>query len=102
MFFNALSDSTRRGILEEVAKGNPTVGELGRPFQISGPAISKHLKVLEKAQLVTRVREGTTNRFQLNTKPIEEAEIVMKKLTGYWMGRLSCLGAVLDEELNEE
>lgn len=71
--FHALADTTRRAILNEVARGNPTVGELGRPFAMSAPAISKHLKVLERAGLLTRVREGTVSRFRLNAQPLEDA-----------------------------
>lgn len=100
--FHALSDSTRRGILQEVARGNPTVGELGRPFEMSAPAISKHLKVLEKAELVTRVKEGTVNRFRLNPEPFAEARDVMQTLTQFWLERLDRLEEVLEEDELED
>lgn len=99
--FHALADGTRRGMLREMAKGEPTVAELGRPFPISAPAISKHLKVLEGAGLVTRIREGTTNRFRLNLEPFEAAHGVIEQLTFYWQQRLDAL-AELVEKPNEE
>lgn len=96
IIFRALSDSTRRGILSEVAKGNPTVGEIGRPFPISGPAISKHLKMLERAQLVTRIREGTTNRFRLNMDPFREVDQTIRRLTTFWQKRLDAIGEIVE------
>lgn len=100
--FHALADSTRRGILQEVAKGSPSVGELGQPFDMSGPAISKHLKVLERAQLVTRVKEGKVNRFRLNPEPFEEAGDVVKQLAEYWMKRLDVLEDILEDDELED
>ncbi|MDQ8199892.1 metalloregulator ArsR/SmtB family transcription factor [Pelagicoccus enzymogenes] len=85
--FHALADPTRRAILEEIAKGDPTVGELGRPFAMSAPAISKHLKVLERAGLVTRVREGKVNRFRLNSECLEAACELMRDLSELWRDR---------------
>ena len=102
LVFKALGDSTRRGILEGVAKGNPTVGELAAPFEMSAPAISKHLKVLEGAGLVTRIREGKVSRFRLNPEPFGQAETVVKQLAGFWLERLDRLGEVLDVENEEE
>lgn len=90
--FHALADGTRREILREVAKGSPTVGELGRPFQMSAPAISKHLKVLEGAGLVTRVKEGRSHRFRLNPDPLEEAAEFAKQLGSVWTERLEGFG----------
>lgn len=87
LIFHALADFTRRAILVEIAKGNPTVGELGEPFDMSGPAISKHLKVLERAELITRLREGKVNRFRLNPERFEEAGLVLKELEDSWLNR---------------
>lgn len=91
--FHALADSTRRAILLEIAEGNPTVGELGRPFKMSAPAISKHLKVLERAALVTRIKEGKVNRFRLNTEHFEEAGTLLQKISTAWLNREETAGA---------
>ena len=64
--FAALSDPTRRAILERLARGEASVGELAEPFGISMPAISKHLKVLEKASLITRQKDAQWRRCQLS------------------------------------
>ncbi len=85
--FHALADATRRGILQRVAEGNPSVAELGQPFAMSGPAISKHLKVLERAGLVTRVKEGKVNRFRLNVDPFEQVEAFVREMPKAWLGR---------------
>ena len=85
--YHALSDPTRRGILREVARGNPTVGELGRPFAMSGPAISKHLKVLEAARLLTRAKEGRVSRFRLNVDRLAAAAAAADELLGHGRDR---------------
>ncbi len=73
--------------MQKVAEGNPSVAELGQPFAMSGPAISKHLKVLERAGLVTRVKEGKVNRFRLNAERFEEAGGFLKELADSWLSR---------------
>ena len=69
--FAALADPTRRAILERLAQGPATVKELAEPFDISMPAISKHLKVLERAGLIERGREAQWRPAQLQTEPLE-------------------------------
>ena len=96
--FGALSDPTRREILQVVSRKDATAGELGEPFSISAPAISKHLKVLETAELITRIREGKTHRFHLNVKALENAENTIQRLTGYWNRRLANLDKYLKTE----
>ncbi|MEM9158762.1 MAG: metalloregulator ArsR/SmtB family transcription factor [Verrucomicrobiota bacterium] len=86
--FKALSDTTRRGILMDIARKDATAGELAEPYEISLPAVSKHLKVLEGADLVTRIREGKTHRFHLNEEPLKSATKVIEELSGYWNRRL--------------
>jgi DNA-binding transcriptional ArsR family regulator len=71
--FAALSDPTRREILVTLADGDHTVGELAAPFQMSLPAISKHLSVLERAGLITREREGRVRRCHLEREPLADA-----------------------------
>ena len=72
--FAALADPTRRAILARLAKGAATVNELARPFDMSQPAISKHLKVLERAGLISRTREGQTRPRRLETAPLKQVD----------------------------
>ena len=72
--FAALADPTRRAILARLAKGAATVNELARPFDMSQPAISKHLKVLERAGLISRTREGQTRPCRLETAPLKQVD----------------------------
>ena len=71
--FAALSDPTRRSILTHLAEGEATVNELGEPFLVSLPAISRHLKVLERAGLVVRTREAQWRPSRLRADPLDEA-----------------------------
>jgi DNA-binding transcriptional ArsR family regulator len=72
--FAALADPTRRAILARLAKGAATVNELATPFEMSQPAISKHLKVLERAGLISRSREGQTRPCRLETAPLKQLD----------------------------
>lgn len=96
--FHALADPTRRKILQRIASSDATVGELAKPFNISAPAISKHLKTLEKAQLINRVKEGKIHRFQMNTKPLQSAQTTIHQLTTFWLQRLANLESFLNKE----
>ncbi len=89
--FHALADPTRRAILKHVSKRDATVGELAKPFDISAPAVSKHLRVLEEARLLKRIRDGKTHRFHLQTDPLRQAEKVIDQLASYWSKRLDSL-----------
>ncbi|MEM7053700.1 MAG: metalloregulator ArsR/SmtB family transcription factor [Pseudomonadota bacterium] len=71
--FRALSDATRRGILAQLSLGETTVAKLAAPYAMSQPAISKHLRVLERAGLIRRTRRGREHHIQINPRPIEEA-----------------------------
>lgn len=82
--FSALSDPTRRAILERLGAGEATVTELAEPFAISLPAISKHLKVLERAQLITRGRDAQWRPCRLNAKPLEDATGWLDGYRQYW------------------
>ena len=96
--FHALADPTRRNILSHIAKQDASVGELAEPFSISAPAISKHLKKLENAQLIKRVKEGKTHRFQLNTEPLQTAQITIQQLSSFWLQRLANLESFLNKQ----
>ena len=94
--FGALSDATRRAILEELAHGERTVGELAEPFDISRPAISKHLRVLERAGLVQRTPEGRISRCALDATPLREAADWVEHYRAFWEGRLDALSRYLE------
>jgi DNA-binding transcriptional ArsR family regulator len=94
--FAALSDSTRRAILARLAKGEATVGELARPFRVSRPAISKHLRVLERAGLVQRQRDGRVSRCELDAEPMREVAEWVERYRAFWDGRLDSLSRYLE------
>lgn len=96
--FRALADRTRREILFRVARANCTVTELSRPFKISAPAISRHLKVLERAGILERVRSGKHHRFRLNPRPLAEVRTTLEELTTFWLRRLDALEDFLARE----
>jgi len=96
--FRALADRTRREILFRLARADCTVAELSRPFKISAPAISRHLKVLERAGILRRVRTGKHHRFHLNPRPPPEARTTLEQLTTFWLQRLDALENFLAQE----
>lgn len=89
--FAALSDPTRRAILARLAAGEATVNELAAPFEISLPAVSRHLKVLEKARLITREREAQRRRCRLAAEPLKEAAEWMERYRAFWDARFDAL-----------
>ena len=82
--FAALADPTRRAILDRLTRGPATVGELGAPFAISGPAISKHLRVLERAGLVTQGREAQWRPRSLAASPLREVADYASGFRTFW------------------
>ena len=82
--FAALADPTRRAILARLAAGNASVTKLARPFDMSLPAISKHLKVLERAGLITRGREAQWRPCRLQTRPLKEAVDWLERYRRFW------------------
>jgi DNA-binding transcriptional ArsR family regulator len=96
--FRALADPTRREILFRVAQADRTVAELSEPFTISAPAISRHLRVLERAGILQRVRAGKHHRFHLNPRPLADVRATLEELTAFWLQRLNALDHFLAEE----
>jgi DNA-binding transcriptional ArsR family regulator len=94
--FAALSDPTRRSILARLAHGEATVGELARPFRVSRPAISKHLRVLEEAGLVQRERDSRVSRCELDAAPMRDAAEWLGRYRAFWGGRLDALARYLE------
>lgn len=82
--FAALADPTRRAILARLASGESTVGELAAPFDISLPAVTKHLKVLERAGLITRGREAQWRPCKLEARPLQEAAAWVEQYSRFW------------------
>ncbi len=97
--FGALSDATRRAILDRLVSGDQTVGQLARPFSISRPAISKHLRVLERAGLVQRTKDGRISRCALDAQPMREASEWVDHYRDYWNRQLDQLHDYFDNEL---
>lgn len=96
--FHALSDPTRRAILARLAQeGDVTVMALAEPFAMSQPAISKHLKVLEKAGLVSRGRDAQKRPVHLEAKPLAEATGWLIEYRRYWQAQFGRLDDLLDE-----
>jgi DNA-binding transcriptional ArsR family regulator len=99
--FAALADPTRRAIVARLARGEATVTELAEPHDMSLPAISKHLRVLERAGLITRSREAQTRPCKLSPKPLDEAITWIEKHKAMWEGRLDRLDAYV-KQLKEQ
>jgi DNA-binding transcriptional ArsR family regulator len=95
--FAALADPTRRAILGRLASGEATVTELAAPFAISQPAISKHLKVLERAGLVSRSRDAQRRPCRLEARPLKEATEWLEHYRDYWEESFQRLDALLTE-----
>jgi DNA-binding transcriptional ArsR family regulator len=95
--FAALADPTRRAILARLAAGEASVAELAAPFDMSQPAVSKHLKVLERAGLVSRGRDAQRRPRRLEPKPLAEANEWLEKYREYWESSFAQLDAVLEE-----
>ena len=89
--FAALSDSTRRSILARLSSGDHSVGELAKPFRMSRPAISKHLRVLERAGLVRRTRLGRVSRCELDARSLRDAADWVERYRVFWEGQLDAL-----------
>ena len=95
--FAALADPTRRAILARLATSEATVSELAAPFDMSQPAISKHLKVLERAGLITRGREAQRRPRKLEPRPLAEATDWIERYRKIWEANFKRLDAVLQE-----
>ena len=93
--FSALADPTRRSILERLAQGEASVMELAEPHDMSLPAVSKHLRVLEEADLVVREREGRLHLMSLNSKPMKDAAAWLERYRAFWEGKFDALERVL-------
>jgi DNA-binding transcriptional ArsR family regulator len=100
--FAALADPTRRAILARLASGEKSVTELAKPFKMTLPAISKHLKVLEKAGLIQRGREAQWRPCRLQAGPLKKASDWIERYRQFWEESLDRLGDYLNELQNKE
>jgi DNA-binding transcriptional ArsR family regulator len=103
--FGALADPTRRAILARLANGDLPVGDLAAPFPMSQPAISRHLKVLESAGLISRSRRATARLSHLEAEPLRDATVWLARYQAYWderFGRLDELLAALRRQPGAE
>lgn len=95
--FAALADPTRRAILARLAGGDASVAELAEPFEMSQPAISKHLKVLERAGLITRHRDAQRRPCRIQAEPLGGANAWLEGYRQFWEGRYQRLDTLLEE-----
>jgi DNA-binding transcriptional ArsR family regulator len=95
--FAALADPTRRAILARLASGEASVMELAKPFRMSQPAISKHLRVLERAGLISRGRDAQRRPRRLEARPLAEVSSWLEHYRQFWEKRFQRLDALLEE-----
>ena len=95
--FLALADPTRRAILARLAQGDASVAELAEPFDISQPAISKHLKILERAQLISVAHAGQRRPRHIEARPLAEASGWLERYRDIWESNFARLDTLLDE-----
>jgi DNA-binding transcriptional ArsR family regulator len=100
--FGALADPTRRAILARLMQGDATVAELAAPFSVSQPAISRHLKVLEKAGLISRRRRRTARLSHLEAEPLREATAWLARYQAFWDERYDQLDTLLATLQNQD
>jgi DNA-binding transcriptional ArsR family regulator len=97
MTFAALADPTRRAIIARLAQGETSVMDLAKPFDMTQPAISKHLKVLERAGLISRGRDAQRRPRRLEARPLREATQWLEKYRQFWEVRFQNLDALLND-----
>lgn len=95
--FSALADPTRRKIVAQLARGSATIGELAEPFAMTLPAVSKHLRVLERAGLLRREREGWYHRCSLDARPLEGAVAFITRYRPFWEDTLEQLARHVEQ-----
>ncbi|MGF1574256.1 MAG: ArsR/SmtB family transcription factor [Sumerlaeia bacterium] len=100
--FKAVSDSTRRAILQQLSTGPKAVVEVAKGFSMSLPSVSKHIRVLEDAGLIKRRVEGRVHHLHLNAKPMKEATEWLEFYHQYWSLKLNSLERYLQEESTKE
>lgn len=100
--FGALAHPIRRGILARLASGETTVADLAKPYKVSAPAISKHLRILEKAGLLSRRKSGREHHIRLEQEKLRQAERWLEQQRALWNERLDALERYLKETKDED
>ncbi len=100
LVFGAVADPTRRAIVERLAAGEASVGELAEPFDMSLAAVSKHLRVLERAGLMTQRRRGRERRCRLVTAPLRQADEWLSDYRRFWEVRMDALADLFRDGLD--
>lgn len=95
--FGALAHPIRRGILARLSSGEASIAELAKPFKVSAPAITKHMKVLEDAGLLTRKKQGRVHRCRLEERQMRQAQEWLAEQRKYWNAKLDSLERYLKE-----
>lgn len=98
LVFHALADPTRRGILRDLTRRERTVSELARPYRMSLVGVSKHLKVLERARLIERRKDGSFHFMRLNPAALRSADEWLRHYERFWNDRLDALTHLLEQE----
>jgi len=96
--FQALADPTRRAVLDLLRQGRRPAGEIASAFPVSRPAISKHLRLLRRAHLVSEKREGRHRFYQLNAEPLQAVDSWLEKYRVFWQQNLNNLKAFVESE----
>jgi DNA-binding transcriptional ArsR family regulator len=96
--FHALSDQTRRSILHQITEGEHTISEIARPHELTFAAISKHLKVLESAHLISRRKDGSFQMISLNPEALKSADQWLRFYQQFWADRLDALQTLLEQK----
>jgi len=100
--FQALADPTRRAIVAALARGQASVSELARPHRMSLPAVMKHLRVLQKAGLVTQRKSGRTRQCRLSARPLQRAEAWISQYHAFWGTQFEALDRYLAQQPGED
>jgi DNA-binding transcriptional ArsR family regulator len=100
--FHALADPTRRQVLDLLRKGSRPAGQIASAFPVSRPAISKHLRLLRRAHLVSERREGRHRFYQLNPEPLKAVDSWLEQYRVFWQTNLSNLKAFVEAEYERE
>jgi DNA-binding transcriptional ArsR family regulator len=100
--FSALADPTRRAIISKLAEGEMPIMEIAAPFDMSLPAVTKHIRILEAAGLVTRRKQGRVRYCRLNAKPLREAAEWLAFYQRFWDARLDSLAGFLESDSDRE
>ena len=100
--FAALADPTRRAILARLSCGGTSVTQIAEPFKMSLPAVSKHLRVLERAGMLSRTRDGRVHRLRLVADPMQEAAEWISHYREFWEGALDALADYLEDPKQDE